>query len=124
MNGLTTESRERPGVRTEAVKIQTIDLPAGEAVPILGQGTWNMGGHPGQREHEARAIQLGLDLGMTLIDTAEMYGDGTAKELVGEAIHHRRAEVSLVRKVLQRHATLRGTVAACEKSLTRLKTEA
>jgi diketogulonate reductase-like aldo/keto reductase len=78
---------------------------------------------PGRREEELEALRLGLDLGLTLIDTAEMYGDGTAEELVGEAIAGRRDEVFLVSKVLPTNATRRGTVSACERSLRRLKTD-
>jgi diketogulonate reductase-like aldo/keto reductase len=98
-------------------------LPSGEAVPILGQGTWFMGDKPRQRNDEIASLQLGLDLGMTLIDTAEMYGDGAAEELVGEAIGDRREDVFLVSKVLPSNATRRGTIAACERSLARLKTD-
>jgi len=98
-------------------------LPSGEAVPILGQGTWFMGDNPRQRNDEIASLQLGLDLGMTLIDTAEMYGDGAAEELVGEAIGDRREDVFLVSKVLPSNATRRGTIAACERSLARLKTD-
>jgi diketogulonate reductase-like aldo/keto reductase len=98
-------------------------LPSGEAVPILGQGTWFMGDKPRQRKDEIASLQLGLDLGMTLIDTAEMYGEGAAEELVGEAIGDRREDVFLVSKVLPSNATRRGTIAACERSLARLKTD-
>jgi diketogulonate reductase-like aldo/keto reductase len=98
-------------------------LPSGEAVPILGQGTWFMGDKPRQRNDEIASLQLGLDLGMTLIDTAEMYGEGAAEELVGEAIGDRREDVFLVSKVLPSNATRRGTIAACERSLARLKTD-
>jgi diketogulonate reductase-like aldo/keto reductase len=103
--------------------VKTVALPAGEQVPALGQGTWFMGDHPAARAEEIATLRLGLDLGATLIDTAEMYGDGRAEELVGEAIAGRRDEVFLVSKVLPNHATRRGTVSACEKSLQRLKTD-
>ncbi|WP_239505532.1 aldo/keto reductase, partial [Serratia marcescens] len=89
-------------------------------MPVLGQGTWNMGDRAGRRASEIAALRLGLDLGMTLIDTAEMYGDGAAELLVGEAIAGRRDEVFLVSKVLPHNATRRGTRAACEASLRRL----
>jgi diketogulonate reductase-like aldo/keto reductase len=101
----------------------TATLPSGETVPVLGQGTWNLGDDPRQRPAEIEALRLGLDLGMTLIDTAEMYGSGAAETLVGEAIRSRREEVFLVTKVLPQNATARGTVSACERSLKRLKTD-
>jgi len=103
--------------------IRTTKLPSGEAVPVLGQGTWHLaeGKHP--RDEEIRALRVGLDLGMTLIDTAEMYADGGAEELVGEAIAGRREEVFLVSKVLPQNATRRGTITACDRSLRRLRTD-
>src|SRR5262245_29333640 len=104
--------------------VRTIALPAGETVAVLGQGTWGMGEDRAKRADELRALQLGLDLGMTLIDTAEMYGDGEAERVVGEAIDGRRREqVFLVSKVLPNHATRRGTVEACHQSLERLRTD-
>ena len=87
--------------------IRTTRLPSGAAVPVLGQGTWNMGEDRGRRADEVAALRLGLDLGMTLIDTAEMYADGGAEELVGEAIAGRRDEVFLVSKVLPSNAIAR-----------------
>ncbi len=102
---------------------RTIGLPAGETVPVLGQGTWYLGENPPRRKDEIAALRLGLDLGMTLIDTAEMYGGGAAETLVGEAIKGRRNEVFLVTKVLPQHASVRGTISACEGSLRRLQTE-
>jgi diketogulonate reductase-like aldo/keto reductase len=101
----------------------TTKLPSGEAVPVLGQGTWTMGEDAGRRRQEIAALRLGLDLGMTLIDTAEMYADGAAETVVGEAIAGRRDRVFLVSKVLPENATRRGTIAACERSLKRLKTD-
>ena len=98
-------------------------LPSGEAVPELGIGTWGMGEHSGNAAREQAAIQMALDLGMSVVDTAEMYGDGAAEELVGRALAARRDEAFLVTKVLPHHATLRGTVAACEGSLRRLGTD-
>src|SRR4030081_1523542 len=92
-------------------------LSSGESVPVLGQGTWHMAERGDRRRDEIAALRTGLDLGMTLIDTAEMYADGKAEELVGEAIDGRRDEVFLVSKVLPQHATRRGTVVACEGSL-------
>lgn len=103
--------------------VQTLPLADGAQVPVLGQGTWNMGDDPGRRSEELRALQTGLDLGLTLIDTAEMYGDGNSERLVGEAIRGRREEVVLVSKVLPGHATRQGTVSACHASLRRLGTD-
>lgn len=95
----------------------------GVEVPIIGQGTWMIEGDP---ETESRAIQtlrLGLDLGMSHIDTAEMYGEGHVEELVGETISGRRDEIFLVSKVLPSNASYEGTLKACERSLKRLKTD-
>ncbi|TKA10832.1 aldo/keto reductase [Actinacidiphila oryziradicis] len=103
--------------------MRTIPLPSGEEIPALGQGTWYLGEDPSRRGDEIAALRLGLDLGMTVVDTAEMYGDGAAEELVGEAIDGRREEVFLVSKVLPGHASRRGTVSACEGSLRRLGTD-
>jgi diketogulonate reductase-like aldo/keto reductase len=103
--------------------IPTLALPGGERVPALGQGTWRMGESRARRKEEAAALRLGLDLGMTLIDTAEMYGDGGAEEVVAEAIAGRRDEVFLVSKVLPQNASRAGTIAACERSLRRLATD-
>lgn len=98
-------------------------LPSGEKNPVLGQGTWRMAEQAVTRKQEIAALRLGLDLGMTLVDTAEMYADGGAEELVGEAIAGRRDEVFLVSKVLPGNASQRGTVTACERSLRRLRTD-
>src|SRR5437762_1192159 len=103
--------------------VRRVNLPSGEAVPVLGQGTWHMAENPALRTQEIAALRLGLDLGMTLIDTAEMYADGGAERLVGEAIAGRRDQVFLVSKVLPMHATRHGTVTACEGSLKRLGTD-
>jgi diketogulonate reductase-like aldo/keto reductase len=103
--------------------IARVTLPGGETVPALGQGTWKMGDQRGRRAEEVRALQLGLDLGMTLIDTAEMYASGIAEEITGEAIAGRRDEVFLVSKVLPSNASRSGTIAACERSLRRLGVE-
>ena len=102
---------------------RTIRLPSGEPIPVLGQGTWHMAEDPRRRDEEIAALRLGIDLGMTLIDTAEMYADGGAEQLVGEAIEGRRDDVFLVSKVLPHHATLRGTIEACERSLQNLKVD-
>jgi diketogulonate reductase-like aldo/keto reductase len=106
-----------------ATAIRTVTLPAGEEIPALGLGTWHMGEDPLRREAELTALRVGLDLGLNLIDTAEMYGDGASEELVGAAIAGRRDEVFLVSKVLPQHATPRGTIAACTASLDRLGTD-
>jgi len=103
--------------------MRTILLPSGEAVPMLGQGTWNMGDDPRRRADEIAALRTGLDLGMTLIDTAEMYGAGASEILVAEAIAGRRDEIFLITKVLPDNASRSGTVAACERSLKRLRTD-
>ena len=103
--------------------MKTVTLPSGERVPALGQGTWQLGDVPATRKTEIAALQLGLDLGLTLIDTAEMYGNGRAEDLVGEAIRGRRDSVFLVSKVLPHNATRQGTIAACEESLRQLKTD-
>jgi len=97
-----------------------IALPAGPKVPSLGLGTWNMGDDPTRRAEEMAALRVGIDLGMTLIDTAEMYGEGKSEELVGEAIRGKRDEVFLVTKIYPHNASRKGTPAACERSLKRL----
>jgi len=103
--------------------IPTIILKNGDRVPALGQGTWNMGESAARAADEVRALQHGIDLGMTLIDTAEMYGDGGAEKVVGKAIAGRRDDVYLVSKVLPFNASRAGTVKACEASLKRLQVE-
>ena len=103
--------------------MKTVSLLSGRRIPVLGQGTWEMGEDLANRKAEIAALRLGLDLGMTLIDTAEMYGEGGAEEVVGEAIAGRRKEVFLVSKVYPHNATRKGAVAACERSLKRLKTD-
>jgi len=103
--------------------MQTVTLPSGETIPALGQGTWGMGEGRRSPVDEAAALRLGLDLGLTLIDTAEMYGDGGAEEVVAEAIAGRRDEVFVVSKVLPQNASRKRTVAACEQSLRRLGTD-
>lgn len=103
--------------------IPIVALPSGENVPVLGQGTWFTGERSAHAADEAAALRLGLDLGMTLIDTAEMYADGGAEEVVADAIAGRRDDVFLVGKVLPENASRRGTIAACERSLRRLGTD-
>jgi diketogulonate reductase-like aldo/keto reductase len=103
--------------------MRAVDLPSGETIPVLGLGTWHLaeGRHP--PEVELDALRTGLDLGMTLIDTAELYGEGASERLVGRAIAGRRDEVFLVSKVMPGHATYDGTLAACDASLRRLGTD-
>jgi len=101
----------------------TVRLPSGERVPQLGQGTWGMGESVRMRKDEVAALRLGIDLGLTLIDTAEMYGDGVAEEIVAEAVEGRRDQCFIVSKVLPENATRAGTIAACERSLRRLKAD-
>ena len=107
----------------EMISVPTATLPTGEQVPALGQGTWQMGDNARRRKEEVAALRLGFDLGMTLVDTAEMYASGGAEEVVAQAIAGRRDEIFIVSKVLPQNASRRGTVAACEKSLKRLKVE-
>ncbi|WP_234185835.1 aldo/keto reductase [Shinella sp. NM-101] len=104
-------------------ELPAVTLPGGRQVPALGLGTWHMGESRASAAEEAASLRTGLDLGMTLIDTAEMYADGGAEEVVGEAIRGRRDEVFLVSKVLPGNASRTGTVAACEASLRRLGTD-
>jgi diketogulonate reductase-like aldo/keto reductase len=106
-----------------ASTIPTLKLPDGTAVHRLGQGTWRMGESRRVRDAEIAALKLGIDLGMTLIDTAEMYGDGEAERIVAEAVAGRRDEVYIVSKVLPQNASRAGTVAACQRSLKRLDTD-
>jgi diketogulonate reductase-like aldo/keto reductase len=103
--------------------IPAIKLRDGNSIPTFGQGTWRMGESASRRAGELAALRHGLDCGITLIDTAEMYGDGGAEEIVGEAIAGRRDEVFIVSKVLPNNASRRGTVAACERSLQRMQIE-
>jgi diketogulonate reductase-like aldo/keto reductase len=103
--------------------VRTLKLPSGQLIPILGMGTWQMGENALNRQSEIDALRHGLDLGLTLIDTAEMYGEGGAEEVIAHAIASRRAEVFLVSKVYPHNASKRGTITACERSLQRLKTD-
>jgi diketogulonate reductase-like aldo/keto reductase len=103
--------------------IPTVRLPAGGSIPVMGLGTWHQGEDPARRASEIAALRLGIDLGLTLIDTAEMYGNGAAEVMVGEAIAGRRDEVFLVSKVLPSHASYADTIEACRRSLQRLGTE-
>jgi diketogulonate reductase-like aldo/keto reductase len=102
---------------------RTVALPSGERLPALGLGTWRMAEDGRRRKAELAALAHGLDLGLSLIDTAEMYADGAAEELVGEAIAGRRDQAFLVSKVLPSNASRARTIAACERSLRRLGTD-
>jgi diketogulonate reductase-like aldo/keto reductase len=103
--------------------MQSVTLPSGEQVPAFGLGTWQMGDDPKRRAEEIATLRMGLDLGATLIDTAEMYGNGRSEELVCEAIRGRRDQVFLVTKVYPHNASEKGCIAACERSLRRLQTD-
>jgi diketogulonate reductase-like aldo/keto reductase len=100
-----------------------LHLPSGTPIPVLGLGTWHMGDAGSRGADIVNALRLGIDLGMTLIDTAEMYAEGGAEEVVGKAVAGRRADIILVSKVYPHNATRRGVVAACERSLKRLNTD-
>ena len=97
--------------------------PTGVPVAVIGQGTWRMGERPERRRDEVAALRLGIELGMTHIDTAEMYGDGGAERVVGEAVAGQRDRVFLASKVLPSNASHAGTIRACEASLRRLRTD-
>jgi diketogulonate reductase-like aldo/keto reductase len=103
--------------------IPTVTLPSGITVPALGLGTWQMGEDGRKAATEVESLRHGLDLGLRLIDTAEMYGEGGAEKITGEAIAGRRDEVFLVSKVYPWNASRAGVVEACERSLSRLRTE-
>ncbi|MHC5307983.1 aldo/keto reductase [Bartonella sp. LJL80] len=103
--------------------MKKVTFPDGRSVPALGQGTWFMGEGRQSLQAEADSLRAGIDLGMTLIDTAEMYGNGGAEKVVGEAVRGRRDEVFIVSKVLPGNASAQGTSAACERSLKRLGTD-
>jgi diketogulonate reductase-like aldo/keto reductase len=100
-----------------------VSLPGGERISKLGQGTWEMGERASRRASEIAALRAGVELGMTVVDTAEMYGDGATETLVGEALAGLRDDVFLVSKVYPHNASRRGVVAACDASLRRLKTD-
>ncbi len=103
--------------------LPTVTLADGDAVPALGLGTWRMGERAAERKREVAAVRLALDLGLTLLDTAEMYGEGGAEEMVGEALAGRRDEAFVVSKVYPHHAGAKSAIAACERSLRRLGTD-
>jgi diketogulonate reductase-like aldo/keto reductase len=100
-----------------------VTLPSGEPVPAFGQGTWHMGEDRRRAADETAALRLGIELGLTLIDTAEMYGNGRAEEIVAEAMGGDRDRLFIVSKVLPYNASQKGVVEACERSLRRLKTD-
>jgi diketogulonate reductase-like aldo/keto reductase len=100
-----------------------VSLPDGEQVPALGLGTWKIGNHTSARKGEVAAVRAAVEMGFRLIDTAEMYGDGGSEEVIGEAIAGRRDELVLVSKVLPHSASRKGAIAACERSLRRLRTD-
>ncbi|TMJ55975.1 MAG: aldo/keto reductase [Alphaproteobacteria bacterium] len=104
-------------------ELPTVTLPGGERVPALGQGTWHMGEDRRRIADEAAAVRLGIELGMTLIDTAEMYGGGGAEEMVARAAEGVRDDLFIVSKVYPHNASRTGVVAACERSLKRLGTD-
>jgi diketogulonate reductase-like aldo/keto reductase len=104
-------------------KMHRLMLPDGETVPALGQGTWKMGEERGRRREEIAALREGIALGMTLIDTAEMYGEGLTEELVGEAVEGFRDEVFIVSKAYPQNASRERLPLACERSLRRLRAE-
>src|SRR5690348_11205090 len=100
-----------------------VTSPDGERIARLGQGTWEMGERAERRAAEISAVRAGIELGMTVIDTAEMYGEGATETLLGEALVGLRDEVFLVSKVYPHHASRRGVVKSCEASLKRLRTD-
>ncbi|MBV8742649.1 MAG: aldo/keto reductase, partial [Sinobacteraceae bacterium] len=103
--------------------MRTVRLPCGEQVPAYGMGTWRLAENDNARAEEIATLRLGLERGARLIDTAEMYGEGRAESLVGEAIAGQRDAVFLVTKVYPHHADRRGVARACERSLQRLGTD-
>ncbi|WP_159888511.1 aldo/keto reductase [Paenibacillus puerhi] len=120
MTDSNTTSRQAGGPSSE---IQGVRLPDGTRLPRLGQGTWHIGDRPAKRKEELRTLRRGVELGLTLIDTAEMYGDGRAEELVGEAVAGLRDSVFLVSKVYPHNAGRHRLARSCEDSLKRLKTD-
>src|SRR5438046_3458641 len=102
-------------------EMKTVFLPGGDRVPVLGQGTWRMGEKKSAHRDEVAALRLGIELGMTLIDTAEMYGEGGAEEVVADAIEGQRQRVFIVTKVYPHHASRSELPKACERSLKRLR---
>jgi len=126
------KSRRRPHVtllscdygQEYEYEMKTITLPDGERIPVLGQGTWRMGENESAYADEVAALRLGIDLGMTLIDSAEMYGEGRAEKVVADAVESQRDRVFIVTKVYPHHASRTELPNACERSLKRLRTDA
>jgi len=104
-----------------STNLKTVSLSDGDRVPALGQGTWRMGEKKSAHRDEVAALRLGIELGMTLIDTAEMYGEGGAEEVVADAIEGQRERVFIVTKVYPHHASRSELPKACERSLKRLR---
>ena len=113
-----------PLSKYDCIDVRTVALPDGKHVPVLGQGTWKLGESKSARAGEISALRLGIELGMTLIDTAEMYGDGGAEDVVGESIHGQHKDVFVVTKVYPHNASHVELPKACQGSLTRLGLEA
>jgi diketogulonate reductase-like aldo/keto reductase len=103
--------------------MRSCNLPSGKTIPVLGLGTWRMGESARRRAEELDALKYGLDLGYPMIDTAEMYGEGAAEEIVGDALQGRTSRPYIVSKVYPHNATRSGTIAACERSLKRMRLE-
>ncbi|HSI54698.1 MAG TPA: aldo/keto reductase [Ramlibacter sp.] len=103
--------------------MKTVRMPSGETVPALGQGTWNMGEQPALRKQEIASLRAGIERGLTLVDTAEMYGDGLTESLVGEALAGLRDQVFLVSKVYPHNASRKAMRKSCTDSLKRLRTD-
>eukprot|EP01034_Spumella_vulgaris_P010155 gene10155-12885_t len=103
--------------------MRSCKLPSGAEMPVLGLGTWRTGESARRRPEELDALKYGLDLGYPMIDTAEMYGEGSAEEIVGDALHGRSTRPYIVSKVYPHNASRAGTIAACERSLKRLRLE-
>lgn len=116
------EAKERERVK-KSLNERRVKLTDGTPLPSLGQGTWHIGDSPATEQEEIAALRLGVELGMSLIDTAEMYGDGRSETLVGKAIQGIRDEVFLVSKVYPHNAGLSQISKSCEDSLRRLKTD-
>ena len=114
---------DRGPAKDHVGSMRTIALPSGERVPALGLGTWHFGEDPALRAQQIATLRHAVDLGVTLIDTAEMYGEGIAEELIGEALSDRRDEVFLVSKVYSHNASFYQLPVACANSLHRLKTD-
>ena len=116
------DRRTSLSIKPEA-PMRTVQLASGQSLPVMGQGTWRMGEDPARREQEGAAIRLGVELGMTLIDTAEMYGDGATESFLGEALRGLRDRVQLVSKACPQNAGRGRLERACEASLRRLRTD-